>query len=99
MKVIKGKGESRLIGCGNTFCPCIAVNQFRIENCPIIDIASKCLSECVEGYDDICRLIYDAPFNVDGESMLFMDEETHCLTLIMMGFLEGVYRQEDIVNA
>ena len=31
--------------------------------------------------------------------MLFMDEETHCLTLIMMGFLEGVYRQEEIVNA
>lgn len=67
MKAIKIKDESRHIGCGNTFYPYIAMNQFRIVNCPIIDIASKYLSESVEGYDDICRLIYDTPFNVYGE--------------------------------
>ena len=98
-KVIKGKDESRLIGCGNTFYPYIAMNQFRVEQYPIIDIASKCLSECVEGYDEIWNLIYDTPFNVDGESILFGNEETECLTLIMLGFMEGVYRKEEIVNA
>ena len=81
-KIIKGKNESRLIGCGNAFYPYIAKNQFCIENYPIIDIASKCLSECVEVYDDIWGLIYGTPFNVDGVSMLFMDEENHFLTLI-----------------
>ena len=99
MKVIKGKDESRLIGCGNTFYSYIAMDKFCVEQYPIIDIASKCLSECVDGYDEIWSLICDTPFNIDGVSTLFSHEETDCLTLIMLGFVKGVYRQEENANA
>lgn len=98
-KVIKRKDKSRLVGCDYTsYLNCI-MDEFHSESYPTFDIALKCLNEGVNEYGEIWNLICNTHFNVVGKTAPLTEEEIHYLSLMMLGFLQGLSRFEEKVNA
>ena len=98
-KVIKGKDRSRLVGCSYTSCLNCIMDKFHSESYPTFDIALKCLNEGVNEYGEIWNLIYNTHFNVVGKTAPLTKEEIDYLSLMMLGFLQGLSRFEEKVNA
>ena len=98
-KVIKRKDKSRLVGCDYTsYLNCI-MDEFHSESYPTFDIALKCLNEGVNEYGEIWNLICNTHFNVVGKTAPLTKEEIHYLSLMILGFLQGLSRFEEKVNA
>ena len=65
----------------------------------LFDITLKCLNEGVNEYGEIWNIICNTHFNVVGKTAPLTKEEIHYLSLMILGFLQGLSCFEEKVNA